>query len=99
MKGPNVANLILTGVGRWNGEATPRQDHRTLSETLILLLLKSSAAPLTFEEIIGKLPELSWNQVFLGVDELSRRGAIILKRRGYSYEVSAESGAFGQVGY
>jgi len=67
-------------------------------ESLILHLLSSTGAPLTFEEIIGKLPELSWNQVFLGVDELSRRGAIILKRRGYSYEVSVDRGAFAQVG-
>ena len=33
------------------------------------------------------LPELSWNQVFKTVDELSRRGEIILLRRGFEYEI------------
>ena len=58
-------------------------------ERLILNLLRSAAKPLSFEEIIRKLPELSWNQVFLNVDALSRRGDIILSRRGFEYQAMA----------
>ena len=55
-------------------------DHRSPSETLIFDILKSSAEPLTFEEIIEKVPELSWNQVFLTVQALCRSGQIVLRQ-------------------
>ena len=58
-------------------------------DSLILDLLRSTSTPLTFEQIIAQLPELSWNQVFLGVDALSRQGDIILKRRGFEYQATA----------
>jgi hypothetical protein len=64
-------------------------DQQPSGEDLVLHLLESSATPLTLKEVTGRLPQLSWNQVFLAVDSLSRRGDIILKRRGYEYEVSA----------
>ena len=56
------------------------------SECLILELL-SMRNSLTLEQVVTLLPELSWNQVFKTVDELSRRGEIILLRRGFEYEV------------
>jgi imidazoleglycerol phosphate synthase glutamine amidotransferase subunit HisH len=52
-------------------------------EWLVLDLLRSDAQRLKFEEIIEKLPELTWNQVFLAVDSLSRRGDIVLTRQGF----------------
>ena len=52
------------------------------ADRLVLDVIQSRVVPLTFEEIIDKIPELSWNQVFLAVDALSRRGEIILSRRG-----------------
>jgi hypothetical protein len=58
-------------------------------ERLILNLLRSTAKPLSFEDIIRKVPELSWNQVFLTVDALNRRGDIILSRRGFEYQAIA----------
>ena len=58
------------------------------TEVLILDLLQSSPQPLPIEEIVGRLPSLGWNQVFLAVDSLSRKGLINLKRRAYSYIVS-----------
>ena len=64
-------------------------DQQPPSESLVLRLLESSSTPLTLDEVTERLPQLSWNQVFLAVDSLSRRGGIILKRRGYEYEVSA----------
>ena len=63
-------------------------------ERLILDLLRSGRVPLTFEEIIARLPELSWNQVFLSVDTLSRQGEIVLTRHGFDYHAAvAEHGA------
>ena len=59
------------------------------NEVLILDVLQSSPQPLPMEEIVGRLPCLSWNQVFLAVDSLSRKGLINLKRRAFSYLVSA----------
>ena len=59
------------------------------ADRLVLDVIQSRVVPLTFEEIIDKLPELSWNQVFLAVDTLSRRGEIILSRRGFEYQATA----------
>ena len=56
------------------------------SEGLILDLLGLRNS-LTLEQVVTLLPELSWNQVFKTVDELSRRGEIILLRRGFEYEI------------
>ena len=56
------------------------------SEGLILDLLGLRKS-LTLEQVVTLLPELSWNQVFKTVDELSRRGEIILLRRGFEYEI------------
>ena len=46
---------------------------------------------LTLEQVVTLLPELSWNQVFKTIDELSRRGkssccdeALTTKRTGVS---------------
>jgi len=58
------------------------------TEVLILDVLQASPQPLPIEEIVGRLPCLSWNQVFLAVDSLSRKGLINLKRRAFSYIVS-----------
>lgn len=60
------------------------------SESLILDLMRVRKS-LTLEQVVVLLPELSWNQVFTTVDELSRRGAIILLRRGFQYEVEGVS--------
>lgn len=60
------------------------------SEGLILDLLGLRNS-LTLEQVVTLLPELSWNQVFKTVDELSRRGEIILLRRGFEYEIERMS--------
>lgn len=58
----------------------------SISEYLILDLVGMRQS-LTLEQVVTLLPELSWNQVFKTVDELSRRGEIVLLRRGFNYEV------------
>jgi DNA-binding transcriptional ArsR family regulator len=55
-------------------------------EELILELLQQSDW-LTIEQLTARLPELTWNELFQTVDALSRNGAIILRRRGFQYEL------------
>lgn len=45
----------------------------------------------TVEELLVELPELSWSQVFLAIDLLSRRGAIELRREGFTYTATART--------
>lgn len=59
------------------------------TDSLILEVLRSTVRPLTFEEISARIPELTWNQIFLSVDALSRRGDVILNRRGFEYQAIA----------
>jgi hypothetical protein len=60
-----------------------------LADDLILRVLRSTASPLTCDEINARIPELTWNQVFLSVDGMSRRGEVILNRRGSKYQATA----------
>jgi DNA-binding GntR family transcriptional regulator len=39
------------------------------------------------EELLDQLPEVSWSQLFLAIDVLSRRGDIELRRQGFTYTV------------
>ena len=52
---------------------------------LLALVHKQKCIPL--EELPSYFPELTWNQVFSLVDELSRRALISLQRRGFEYEL------------
>lgn len=58
-------------------------------EVLVLDLL-GTAKTVTIEQAVELLPELSWIDVFRAVDALSRRGTIILRRRGFTYEVTRQ---------
>ena len=53
-------------------------------ESPIVDLLRSSGK-LTVEEIVARIPDLSWSQLFLAVGLLSRTGHVILRREGFSY--------------
>ena len=77
----NVHDALVKKEAHMLDQQPPREDQ-------VLHLLESSSTPFTLDEVTERL-ELSWNQVFLAVDSISRRGDIILKRRGYEYEVSA----------
>jgi hypothetical protein len=59
-------------------------------QSLVLDLLAVESV-LTMDELVLRLPSLSWSSVFYAVDTLSRRGAIILRRRGYQYEISSSA--------
>ncbi|MBA2251197.1 MAG: hypothetical protein H0W13_00625 [Nitrospirales bacterium] len=60
------------------------------SETLVLEALQGKT-PLSLEHIAERIPDLSWNEVFQAVDSLSRRGDLVLQRRGFAYYVSLPS--------
>jgi hypothetical protein len=53
-----------------------------LREDLVPRLLEFSSTPLTFDEVTARLPHMSWNQLFLALDSLSRRGGVILRGEG-----------------
>ncbi|MBM4124669.1 MAG: hypothetical protein FJ246_06925 [Nitrospira sp.] len=57
-------------------------------EDLILDVLDRTDS-LTIEQMAERIPALSWNDLFETIDAMSRRGAIILRRRGFDYEISA----------
>ncbi|HJR77136.1 MAG TPA: hypothetical protein VJ805_09180 [Nitrospiraceae bacterium] len=56
------------------------------NEAVVLDLLRRERS-MRLEVVVALLPQLSWNQVFHCVDVLSRRGEIILLRRGFDYEL------------
>ena len=76
------------GVGTFQpgGSAMVNQSAMLSSESRILELVHLRKS-LTLEQVVNLLPELSWNQVFKTIDELSRHGKIILLRRGFDYEI------------
>ena len=52
-----------------------------------ILAIVHEQGRILLEQLPSCLPGSTWNQVFLGVDALSRQGAISLRRRGFDYEV------------
>jgi len=61
----------------------------TQQATAKLLSIVQERRRIALEELVNNLPELTWNQVFCMVDELSRRQLISLRRRGFDYELRA----------
>lgn len=64
--------------------------HRTHSESLVLAVLGESDV-LTIEQLVEKLPELTWSHLFHIIDDLSRRDMIVLRRRGFIYDLKART--------
>nr|MBI3613337.1 hypothetical protein [Nitrospirota bacterium] len=55
-------------------------------EALVLGLLDRAGSP-TIEQLAAELPELTWSELFHIIDLLSRSGAIVLRRKGFTYEL------------
>lgn len=53
-------------------------------ESAIMDLL-SVSGKLTVEEVVARIPDFSWSQLFLAMDELSRTGDVILRREDFTY--------------
>lgn len=48
--------------------------------------------PCTLENLLDRLPQFSWSQIFTVVDQLSREGELVLRRPArFGYEVSMGS--------
>ena len=62
----------------------------TQAEAKVLAVIQERRG-LLLEQLLGSLPELTWNQIFAIVDGLSRRDMISLRRRGFEYELRAWS--------
>lgn len=63
-----------------------------------ILAIVRERGSMLLDELLSCLPEATWSQVFTSVDELSRQGAICLRRRGFDYELWAPaSSAVGLV--
>jgi len=62
-----------------------RHDYSSHESTIMSLLQESDR--LTIDEILARAPHLSWSQVFLAVDVLSRKGDVTLYRKGFEYSV------------
>lgn len=63
----------------------------TQQPTTKLLAIVQERQCIRLEELLACFPELTWNQVFTLVDELSRQAMICLQRRGFEYELRALS--------
>lgn len=59
-----------------------------------LLTIVQERRQIRLDELLGDLPECTWNQVFSLVDELSRQGLLCLQRQGVDYELRATSYLF-----
>ena len=72
---------------RVNAPAISKEPGKSLlPEDRIIAVLRPGET-ITVEEILDMVPEMSWVQIFLGVDILSRRGDVELRREGFTYTV------------
>lgn len=56
-----------------------------------LLAIVQERQCILLEDLLLCFPDLTWNQAFSLVDELSRQALICLQRRGFEYELRALS--------
>lgn len=64
---------------------SPNSSSQLMDAERIVLERFQMERSFTVEELLDELPELSWSQVFLAIDLLSRRGDIELRREGFTY--------------
>lgn len=61
-----------------------------LEEAIVETLRRSG--PCCLDDIITYLPNLSWGEIFLAVDRMSRDGWVLLRQLGYStYQIALRS--------
>jgi len=59
-------------------------------ETRILAHLNDETV-IGLDALIEMLPEYTWNQIFHAVDQLARRGTVVLRRHRYDYTLFSTS--------
>ena len=63
-------------------------------EAAIIELLRSSG-PCCLDDVVTYLPKLSWGEVFVAVNRMSRDGPLLLRQLGYStYQIALHSQFF-----
>jgi len=70
-----------------NGTALREIETSGSPESVIMKRLAQSP-PLTLDDLVEQLPQLTWNQIFQAVDGLTRTGAIHARRTRFQYELS-----------
>lgn len=60
---------------------------RRQAEIMVLRQLQSGQT-LTIEELVERLPEVQWDRIFRAVKVLSARNQVVLRARGFGYELS-----------
>jgi hypothetical protein len=55
---------------------------------VLIALLSASASTMTMDELMIRLSQFTWPEVFCALDMMSRRGTILMRRRGFEYELS-----------
>jgi hypothetical protein len=58
-----------------------------LRQSMVLAALGSGDA-VTVDQLMMRLPELTFSELFFALDALSRRGEVFMRRRGFEYEIS-----------
>ena len=86
-----VRNLQITTVCRvvphFKGRVMP--PNSTIDRQVLEIIIRSPGA--TLDDVVLQCQNLTWNQVFLAIDRLSREGAVTLSPKGhglYSVQVS-----------
>ena len=77
-------------LAKGNSEGRAMDDEQTIEVRIIEALSRSPGC--LIEELALECPGLTWNQVFLAVDRLSRTGQLLLSRKGpgvYAVRVAA----------
>lgn len=65
----------------------------TTTMRIMHVLARSGSDGCLLEDLVRECPDLTWNQIFLELDRLSRRGEVRLMRRGAAeYVITAVTG-------
>jgi hypothetical protein len=63
----------------------------TSADEVVLEMLQRTG-PCYLDDLITSLPHLSWGEVFVAVDRMSRNGRVLLRQLGYStYQITLPS--------
>jgi hypothetical protein len=65
--------------------------YATAEEEAVIETLQRTG-PCCLDDIVTSLPNLSWGEVFVAVDQMSRDGRVLLRQVGYStYQITLPS--------
>lgn len=63
----------------------------SVQEEFIIDVLQRTG-PCCLDDLVSYLPNLSWGEVFVAIDRMSRDGRLALRKRGYStYQITLRS--------